>query len=310
MYKNILQILKDQRFINSNGKISPHLTRKIDESLKLQIIQLTSFIEYDITLSDRIRIMMLNITEQPRCICGNPTKFYKTLKLFVDHCCKRCSDLNPDVISKRIASYDAVRAEATEKRKKTNLERYGVEHYLSFPGIVEQTKQTKMERYGDPNYCNVEQIQQTNLERYGRLSGYDAEKARNTFFEKYGVSHPMQCNHIKNKVIVTRCGFLIDEYDYDEKTRYKRSVIRETRRWDLMLIENYEKQGRLDLNEDAYHLDHIISLEFGFHNNIPPEHIGHICNLRFIPARDNIIKSGKCDMSYDELVEKIKNFST
>lgn len=41
---------------------------------------------------------------------------------------------------------------------------------------------------------------------------------------------------------------------------------------------------------DAYHLDHIISVKYGFDNNISPEIISKKENLQMLPWKDNIIK--------------------
>lgn len=63
---------------------------------------------------------------------------------------------------------------------------------------------------------------------------------------------------------------------------------------DLTKLDGYEKRGRLDEDENAFHLDHKISICFGFNNNIPPEVIGDISNLRFIPGTENVRKGAKC----------------
>lgn len=45
--------------------------------------------------------------------------------------------------------------------------------------------------------------------------------------------------------------------------------------------------------EDAYHLDHIIPVRYGFENDIPPNVIAHKDNLQMMPWRDNIVKGSK-----------------
>ena len=42
--------------------------------------------------------------------------------------------------------------------------------------------------------------------------------------------------------------------------------------------------------EGVYHLDHIISIRYGFDNNIPPEEIAKLENLQMLPWKDNISK--------------------
>lgn len=41
-------------------------------------------------------------------------------------------------------------------------------------------------------------------------------------------------------------------------------------------------------------IDHKVSIDFGFKNNIPPDVIAHVSNLRFIPSRENNDKGTKC----------------
>jgi len=71
---------------------------------------------------------------------------------------------------------------------------------------------------------------------------------------------------------------------------YKTRVDEITKRQPLNILENSEKRGHSGKN-GAYHLDHIVSIKFGFDHNIPPEIIGDIKNLRFIPWKQNLAKS-------------------
>lgn len=66
--------------------------------------------------------------------------------------------------------------------------------------------------------------------------------------------------------------------------RHKVDVL--TKKQPIHLLENFDKRGRAG-DEGAYHLDHIISVWYGYHNNIPPEEIADISNLRMIPWMEN-----------------------
>lgn len=44
---------------------------------------------------------------------------------------------------------------------------------------------------------------------------------------------------------------------------------------------------------DAYHLDHKISIRYGFDNNMSPEDISKLENLQMLPWKDNIVKGKK-----------------
>ena len=57
---------------------------------------------------------------------------------------------------------------------------------------------------------------------------------------------------------------------------------------------NNLKRGRAGI-EGAYHLDHIISVEFGYIYNIPPEVIADISNLQLIPWEENCKKNKYLD---------------
>lgn len=99
-------------------------------------------------------------------------------------------------------------------------------------------------------------------------------------------------NNGKVKFILKKLNISYDEYlksksDYD---RYRMMVLKTTREQPIHILENYDKRAPSGIN-GAYQLDHIVSIKFGFDNNIPPDAIGHISNLRCIPWLENIQKS-------------------
>ena len=70
---------------------------------------------------------------------------------------------------------------------------------------------------------------------------------------------------------------------------YKKLVDEITKSQPLETLENYDKRGFR-----GYHLDHMISIHYGYKNGIPPKVIGHISNLRMIPHQENLLKGTKC----------------
>lgn len=132
------------------------------------------------SLENAIYDIYYDIDYIPLCVeCNNPVKFGDFKGGYNTFCCVKCSATN---IGKR--------DEPKEKRKQTNVEKYGYEFHLQNPEIrkkmsekciekygVEWTsqipeailkvKQTKLEKYGDENYVNIEKIRQTSLKRYG-----------------------------------------------------------------------------------------------------------------------------------------------
>ena len=64
---------------------------------------------------------------------------------------------------------------------------------------------------------------------------------------------------------------------------------------------NYDKRGVSGV-EGNYHLDHKYSILEGYKNNISPEVIGNIKNLKFIPWEENIKKRTKNSITINELI--------
>jgi hypothetical protein len=88
-------------------------------------------------------------------------------------------------------------------------------------------------------------------------------------------------------------GITLDDWYQmtSDKQLYYLKVRSITRSQDLKCLENYKKRGTSKNN--GYHLDHIYPVSLGYINNISPEKIGHITNLRYIPWKENILKSNK-----------------
>ena len=88
-------------------------------------------------------------------------------------------------------------AMAVEKAKKTNLERYGVEHPAQNPEVLKKMQQTSFERFGDTSFVRteayIEKSIQTNREKYGAdwasKTKENKEKRKATNLEKYGVEN-------------------------------------------------------------------------------------------------------------------------
>lgn len=84
----------------------------------------------------------------------------------------------------------------------------------------------------------------------------------------------------------------MDHVAEDKKIRwkeYKKRCWDITNKQPLDLLENIKRRGFMDM-----HLDHKISIWFGFKNGIDPEDIGNIANLRMIPFAENMSKGKKC----------------
>jgi len=72
----------------------------------------------------------------------------------------------------------------------------------------------------------------------------------------------------------------------------------------LHVLRNHEKRRFRGVN--CYHLDHIVPIVHGLYNNIPPEKIGSISNLRFIRSSVNMRKGHKLTTESHKVLKKLK----
>ena len=125
-------------------------------------------------------------------ICGKETKFDTIITGYRDYCSSKCANLDPKIRSKieattvekygvkcnlnlddtkKKANKNSQSEEAKNKRKQTNIKRYGAENVYASEQIKEQIKQTNIEKYGvEHNWQREdvkEKIKSTNIERYG-----------------------------------------------------------------------------------------------------------------------------------------------
>jgi hypothetical protein len=86
----------------------------------------------------------------------------------------------------------------------------------------------------------------------------------------------------------------------DEAKEYYKLVRHYTEKQPLHLLENFDKPRGLCGVEGAYQLDHMVSIKYGFENNIPANVIGNLSNLRFIPWKENNEKrsNNQCEIHY------------
>ena len=229
--------------------------------------------------------------------CGANTDFVSIGRGFKKHCSKIC-EINA--------------------RKETCMERYGGNSPASNNIIKDKMQKTCMERYGgnSPASNNIikDKMQKTCMERYGFANPFQVEefkkKGAETRLNKFGYEYTLQNpkNLQKIKDYFKSNG---KWYNYDnllDKEYYYAMVGLIERKFsdDILKLENYDKRGRLDLDQEAYHLDHKFSKIEGFEKCILPYYIGNINNLEMIQGSINLSKNRKCSISLEELIELIE----
>ena len=159
-----------------------------------------------------------------------------------------------------------------------------------------------------------EKVFRTNMEKYGYenvLSGGSSIRIlmEQNILEKYGVTNVRKIDtviaNISEKAMETkyRLGLAVRPDLKDEYQIYKSNVIN-------MSNKIFRRFGEI-VNPDGvirYHLDHMVSIRFGFDNNIPPEIISHVSNLCMLEESKNISKGFDCSITIDELYKRIEEY--
>jgi len=143
-----------------------------------------------------------------------------------------------------------------------------------------------------------ERVAKTGKSRPGKLNPNYNLGFYKVWIKKYGQKRADEMNKIRiQNMVETNVNMPYLEWlkILTNKERYYHDVKIITNTQPIHLLENHNKRGRCDINPDAYHLDHIISIDYGFKNNISSKKIGNISNLRFIPWLENVKKGNKND---------------
>jgi hypothetical protein len=91
------------------------------------------------------------------------------------------------------------------------------------------------------------------------------------------------------------CAFKFNLSDYPDE-------------FDFTLIESYgwyKPKNRGD-NLTGVSRDHIISVRYGFDNQLPAEHLAHPANCVLMKHGENVSKGKKIGMSYEDLLKRIE----
>jgi len=234
--------------------------------------------------------------EVPKCVCDKELSFISFKAGFVK-LCNSCSRKDPER-----------KAKVLESLKKTNLERYGVEHYFN----KKQGQKTRIERYGEPFYNNREKAVKTckdnDLYAKGRQKFKDSlteeeykehykkvfEKVYETKLAKYGdrnYNNSLSGQEGKRKTMESQ-GLWIPLDQISDWELYKRTVRKQTEiNYSLYKDKiNPSNYNRVLCGKDGHQLDHIISVQEGFLNNVPSYIIASEDNLQMLTWSENRAK--------------------
>jgi G:T-mismatch repair DNA endonuclease (very short patch repair protein) len=162
-------------------------------------------------LETRIYCVLNDITSSEKlpkcCICKKPIfRFISTFTTVI-------TSINDIGRFSLTCSHQCAKqtTQATQKRQKTCLEKYGVNVAAKSACVKNKTKQTNMQRYGVKQVFQIpnvkKQIKQTNLDRYGFEHACQSQKIKNltkhTCLEKYGTEYALQSKDVRDKINAT-----------------------------------------------------------------------------------------------------------
>jgi hypothetical protein len=179
-------------------KYSEKKIKEINPSLWIEINK----IELDISFKEKFYLYENNIKEFPECECGEKVKFIDMKSGFREFCSRKCMYTS---------------SKLKEKRKITNLEKWGVDNPSKSKEIKERVIETNKNKFGTEwatqNDSIKEKTKKTNLEKWGVDNPMKLpqirEKVESSMLMKWGVKHAMHSDEIKSKLkeyFIEECG--------------------------------------------------------------------------------------------------------
>jgi len=130
-----------------------------------------------------------------------------------------------------------------------------------------------------------------------KLTDKHKEKISNSLYKSYEDNKRKPDGYLISLGMENGLARGLSRYEYEQlissKKQYYTAVHKITKRQNIESLEHCEKRGKSKKGTNNYQLDHIIPISDGFRNNIDPEIIGNIINLRFIPWQENILRNKK-----------------
>lgn len=233
--------------LRNNGGINGHFIKKLTTEKQNEIKSLTSFCPNNTNIQIRIKFILNDIKEYPKCvICGKPVREHNKDLRLLETCTINC-DYQYRTNKTKESNLAKYGIESTnkleivkEKIKNTMVKNHGVTSYTLSDDFQHKTKKTKTDRYGNSTYVNPNKGKETKLERYGNENYNNHEKFIETCIEKYGVSHVMQLKEIFEKQQKKCYGAKKHKHLY-----YRGS-------YELLFITEFEKRFPIETLENCF----------------------------------------------------------
>lgn len=189
--KTKIQELADAKYNGKYQKFKPKMLKKLIGEDGYNKIYTTVSSDMHHSCSLTVLCFMRDIHKNPKCTCGNNTKFNTTTRLFMQYCSNKCKWDNNDKVQ--------------EVKRATNLKIYGHINVLGNDAIKKKILNSNIEKYGVENYTQTKEYQ---LWAKGRSSATTDSIKR--------VSEGIRKNHYNSfSTKYTHCKplFTLEEYD-------------------------------------------------------------------------------------------------
>ena len=179
-------------------EITENIPNRLRESYLSKYVDLyNSIINYtnlDVPFIQKIWHWVNDFQNEFTCQCGNKTSFNRNWKDgYKKYCSAKCTQSNNDT---------------KEKRKQTNLEKYGVDNVAKNSNIKSKMENTNLEKYGHKSSFQNQDVRDKWKESIEEKWGVDHYfktddfkiKAKSYYLQKWGVEHQLDVEEIKQKI--------------------------------------------------------------------------------------------------------------
>lgn len=107
----------------------------------------------------------------------------------------------------------------------------------------------------------------------------------------------------KEAGMLTKAKLGLNRYPTDDMTLYEvyRAHVWKFTERNYKLFKSIINPLNKNRGRREYHIDHVVSMITGWHNDVPPEIIGHYSNLQMLSAHDNVVKQTRNGKTLEQL---------